>query len=79
MNKIKPLSKFARNLKRLREARGLSQEALAKRAKIHQSTVARLESDAIEPGYSVLLAVCSGLDVFAEELIGQRKKTRKTS
>ena len=61
---------LARNLKELREARGLSQQQLAKLSGVPRPTWANLESGAANPTLSVLLKVSAALQVSLEELLG---------
>lgn len=61
---------LARNLRQLREARGLSQEQLSKAAGIPRPTWTNLESGSANPTLSVLIRVAGALGVSMEELIG---------
>lgn len=81
-----PLERVARNLRRLRVLRGLSQEALAVDAGVDRSYVSRLERNLENPTVAVLdrLAGALGCDVQAfleipEELdvSGLRKGRKK--
>lgn len=58
------------NVRRLREARGLSQQRMAKLAEVPRPTWASLESGAANPTLAVLLRVAGALQVSIEELIG---------
>ena len=53
----------ARNLRRLRVARGLSQEALAVDAAIDRTYVSRLEREMENPTVAVLERIATALDV----------------
>ncbi len=57
----------ARNIRRLRVARGLSQEALAVDAAIDRTYVSRLERELENPTVAVLekLAIALGVDIAA--------------
>lgn len=69
---------LARNLVSLRQARALTQEALAVTAALPRSTIANLESGAANPSLAVLLKVAGALDVPIDELLGApRTKVRK--
>ena len=57
-------------LRRLRDARGLSQQRMAEVAGIPRPTWSSLESGAANPTLSVLSRVAAGLQVSIEELIG---------
>ncbi|MFP8881886.1 MAG: helix-turn-helix transcriptional regulator, partial [Myxococcota bacterium] len=58
------------NVRRLREARGLSQQRIAQLSGIPRPTWASLESGAANPTLAVLSRVAAGLQVSIEELIG---------
>lgn len=61
---------LAENVRRLRESRSLSQQAIAKLSNIPRPTWASLESGAANPTLSVLVKAASALNVSIEELIG---------
>lgn len=61
---------LAANARRLREARGLSQQQIAKLAGIPRPTWASLESGAANPTLAVLARAAAALQVSIEELIG---------
>lgn len=60
---------LARNIKQLREARGLTQRELAKGSGVPRATVANLETGAANPTLQVLLRVAAALQVSIEELV----------
>lgn len=62
-------ARLGRNVKDLRQARGLTQGQLAKLAGIPRATWANLESGAANPTLNVMLAVARGLQVPLEELV----------
>jgi transcriptional regulator with XRE-family HTH domain len=62
-------SRFARNIKQLREARGLTQQQMAKIAGVPRATWANLESGDANPTLSVLHRVAMALQLSIEELI----------
>jgi len=62
-------STLAENLAQLRDARGLTQAALAKTAGVPRSTLAHLETGAGNPALSTLSALASALRVTIEELL----------
>jgi transcriptional regulator with XRE-family HTH domain len=64
----KPLDRFAKNLKRVRKARGISQEALAHSANLSPSHVAKIEQRKREPGLEVIVKLSKALRVSAAEL-----------
>src|SRR3954452_22775715 len=61
--------RIAGNLKQLREARGLTQEQMAKVAGVPRATWTNLESGAANPTVSVLHRAASALQVTIEELL----------
>jgi transcriptional regulator with XRE-family HTH domain len=61
---------LAANVRRLRDARGLSQQQMARLAGVPRPTWASLESGAANPTLSVLTRAASALQVSIEELIG---------
>ena len=61
---------LAGNLKRLREARGLSQRQMAELSGIPRPTWGSLESGGANPTLSVLARAATALQVSIEELIG---------
>ena len=61
---------LAANVRRLREARGLSQQRIAKLAGIPRPTWASLESGSANPTLAVLARAAAALQVSIEELIG---------
>jgi transcriptional regulator with XRE-family HTH domain len=64
-------ARLARNLRHLREARGLTQKRLAELAGIPRATWANLESGMGNPTLSVLHRVAAALQVSLEELISR--------
>jgi len=60
---------LADNMRQLREAHGLTQQQVAKRAEIPRPTWANLESGGANPTLSVLLKVARALSVSLEELL----------
>ncbi len=64
-----PATHLGRNLKLLRDARGLTQSQIAKLAGLPRATWANLESGAANPTLSVLHRVARALQVSIEELL----------
>ncbi len=60
---------FALNLKRLRRARGLSQEELAHRAEIDRTYVSALERSVYAAGIDVVDRIAKVLGVEASEML----------
>ena len=70
-------SHLADNLRILREARGLTQAQLARRAGIPRPTWSNLESGAANPTLQVLVKVASALQVTLEELLSPPRATAR--
>jgi transcriptional regulator with XRE-family HTH domain len=68
---------LSRNLRTLREARGLTQQQMAKLSGVPRPTWANLESGAANPTLSVLARVADALQVRLEELIEPPKSLAK--
>lgn len=68
-------SNLAINIKQLREARGLTQQQIAKIAGLPRPTWASLESGAANPTLTVLMKVAGSLEVSLEELVGPPRAT----
>jgi transcriptional regulator with XRE-family HTH domain len=66
-----PRQRIGARVKRWREARGLSQLALAKRAKVTQSYISELEAGikGRRPGVAVLQRLARALDLPVTELL----------
>jgi transcriptional regulator with XRE-family HTH domain len=70
---------FAANLRRLRHAKGISQEDLAHDAGINRSYMSKLERGASYPGLEIIAKLATVLEVEPEELIrltGRHPKVR---
>jgi transcriptional regulator with XRE-family HTH domain len=65
-----PAANLAANVRRLREARGLSQQHVSRLAGLPRPTWASLETGAANPTLGVLLRVAAALQVSIAELIG---------
>ena len=63
-----PQARFAANIERLREARGLTQEQLGWAAGLHQTAVARIESGDRQPTLGTVFKLAAGLEVPPAEL-----------
>lgn len=62
----------ARNLRRARRAVGLSQEALAEKAKVDRSYVSRVETGKVSIGLDTLAALARAVGVAPSELLRDR-------
>ncbi len=67
-----PADHLGHNVRALRDARGLSQQQIARLAGIPRPTWTNLESGAANPTLSVLVKVANALQVRLEELLGPR-------
>ena len=70
---------LAANARRLREARGLSQQRMATLSGIPRPTWASLESGAANPTLAVLTRAATALQVSIEELIGPPRTAARVS
>ena len=66
---------ISKNIKQLRETRGVSQEQLAKTSGIPRPTWSNLESGSANPTIHILLRVAATLQISLEELIGPPRET----
>lgn len=60
---------FGKVLKKLREARSLSQEQLAHGSNLDRSYISMLERDIKKPGLDTIIALGKGLEMRASEII----------
>jgi transcriptional regulator with XRE-family HTH domain len=60
---------FASNLKRLRDEKGLSQEALGSRVGLHRTHIGYLENGDRQPWLPTIYLVAAALEVDAGELL----------
>jgi transcriptional regulator with XRE-family HTH domain len=76
------VGEFGARLKELREAKGLTQEALARAAEVSVSSVSKLEQRDLDPSWSTVQALAAALGVdctaFAvAEPVGDKPVPRK--
>lgn len=64
----RPSHRFAANLRRLREAAGLTQEELSFRAAIHRTQISLLENGARLPRFETLIKLAGALDATPNDL-----------
>lgn len=70
MKKKYTLTKLAAQLKKLRTAKDLSRDELARQAKVNYNTIIKLESGANKnPTIKTLIGIAQVFDVSVEELI----------
>jgi transcriptional regulator with XRE-family HTH domain len=60
---------FAANLRRLRHAKGISQEDLAHEAGVNRSYMSKLEKGASYPGLEIIAKLATVLEVEPAELV----------
>ncbi|WP_190300279.1 helix-turn-helix domain-containing protein [Rufibacter hautae] len=66
---LEKTKRFGFHLKRLREGKGLSQQALADIANIGKTTVLRIENGRQSPTLEMLFSICEALEVPIVELM----------
>lgn len=66
---VDPLPKVAANLRRLREEKGMTQDALAAGAMMDPAEVRRIESGRRDPGVRVVVRLAKGLGVEPHVLL----------
>ena len=64
-------------IKRLRSERGMTQESLAKRARISREYVARLELGQHDPGLSTLIRLAKALGISVGNLVDLGKEVMR--
>jgi DNA-binding XRE family transcriptional regulator len=69
MPPVTPVEQFARNLRRRREAAGLSQQQLADNTGLHPTEISRLERAAREPRLGTMVRLAEGLGIGIEKLV----------
>jgi transcriptional regulator with XRE-family HTH domain len=66
---VDPVEQFARNLRKERARRGLSQEALAAAADMHRTEVSLLERAQREPRLTTIVRLARGLKIKPADLL----------
>jgi len=66
---VDPLPKVAANLRRLREEKGMTQDALASGAMMDPAEIRRIESGRRDPGVRVVVRLAKGLGVEPHVLL----------
>jgi transcriptional regulator with XRE-family HTH domain len=66
---VDPTAQFAENLRRLRIAAGLTQEALSALAQLDPAEISRLERGVREPRLSTMVRLARGLEVAVSDLV----------
>jgi transcriptional regulator with XRE-family HTH domain len=70
---------FATNLRRLRNARGLTQDALAYEARVSRGYLSQLEKGVFYASLNIVSRLAAALDVEPAELLRLPPKRRKRS
>ena len=65
---------FGESVRELRKAKGLSQEELAFRAKIHRTYLGSIERGERNPALKNIAAIARALDVSLSELFSYKRK-----
>jgi transcriptional regulator with XRE-family HTH domain len=63
------LKGFGENVRRVRVANDISQEALAFRTRLHRTEVGKIEQGLVEPGLTTLAILADGLGVSVTDLM----------
>ncbi len=75
MPTLSPKKLFASNLRRIRIATGLSQEALAERAELHRTYVSSIERGERNISLENIFRLAEALGVDSRELLAPEKKS----
>lgn len=63
------LRAFGKNVRRLREKAGLSQEEFSERSRMHRTSIGYVEQARREPNLSTLMILATTLEVTIDELL----------
>lgn len=66
-------------IRRIREARGLTQDQLAELASLNRVTVAKYESGRVEPGAKSLAKIADALEISTDVLLGRTEEVQEVS
>ena len=69
------MTTFGKKIKECREAKGLSQNELAKAIEVHHSIIGKYERDEVKPSIDVVKKMAAALDTTAGYLMGESKNT----
>lgn len=69
------MTTFGKKLKDYREAKGFSQNELAKGIEVHHSIIGKYERDEVKPSIDVVKKMAGALDTTAGYLMGDAKNT----
>jgi transcriptional regulator with XRE-family HTH domain len=65
---MKPRERFAINLRKARQKKGISQEELGYRCDLHRTEISLLERGGREPRFGTMVKLASALDTSLEQL-----------
>lgn len=68
------LQSIGNNIRKLRNAKNLSQQELADHSNIAKSTIQRIENGTLNPTILILDKICKSLDVSLDELVNSDPK-----
>jgi transcriptional regulator with XRE-family HTH domain len=71
-----PRTDFPARLRQWREANGLTQYALSKLLRVTPSAIYKLEADARQPYWRVVVAICAVLGCMPNDLLGENDLRR---
>jgi transcriptional regulator with XRE-family HTH domain len=66
---VDPTAQFASNLRRLRDERGMTQEALSRTAAMEPAEISRLERGGRDPQLLTIVRLARGLGVAVADLV----------
>ena len=69
----KPASSIGDTLRRMRQARGLTLNELARRCDLAPSTLSKIENGQMSPTYDTILSLGEGLEVDVADLFSERQ------
>lgn len=72
-----PQIALGRAVRKLREDKGLSQEDVSQRAKLHVTWVSRIEGGAVNPSWGTFKRLADALEVRPSELAAEEEKLSK--
>jgi transcriptional regulator with XRE-family HTH domain len=75
ISKMKPTVLLGNNVRRLREAKGWSQEALAEKANLHRTYISGIERGIRNPTLTIIFKIADALSV--EPMVVVNRKPRK--
>lgn len=75
--KIKENTNISAKIKKWRKQKDLTQDALAKKANIPYTTLAKIESNVIQnPSLQTVKKIANGLEIGLDDLVGKFKKEK---